>query len=578
MRCDVAIIGGGPGGSTLGSFLRRYGQGLDVRIFERDKFPRDHVGESQLPLTSHFLAEMGCWHKVEAADFPVKVGATYKWGVTNELWDFDFIPPARLADMQRPGDFEGPRQFTAFQVDRAVYDKILLDHAAELGCTVYEETKVTKVAREGDRVTHLTLDSGETVEAKHYIDASGHVGVLRRALDVPVEVPTSLQNIAVWDYWQNADWAESIGVGGTRIQIMSVGFGWLWFIPLGPTRTSVGLVMPAEYYKKSGKRPEELYTEALAMEDRIAALMRDAVSEGKFTTTKDWSFLARRLYGENWFLVGESAGFADPILSAGLTITHAAGREAAFTILELERGQEDPTWLKNEYERLQFNRVRNHIRFADYWYSANAQFKDLQDFTKEVAEMNGLDLAPDKAWAWLAQGGFIDDDLTAGRATYSVSAIKGLGQHLSPLDVTDPLSTNNVFTLALDESEIIERARYVEGEVRRYQAYFRNGRMFPLEGPYILIHDVLQKYQKLPEIGAEIRRVASLNPDNQHFQKFILGQVTVALEALIHSGWVVPSYDPSLPLFPRDTEFKNMHWHIDLDNPVRMSKEVAKST
>jgi len=575
MRCDVAIIGGGPGGSTLGTFLRRYGRGLDVRIFEREKFPRDHVGESQLPLISHFLAEMGCWHKVEAADFPVKVGATYKWGATKELWDFDFVPPARLADMQRPGQFEGPRQFTAFQVDRAVYDKILLDHAAELGCTVYEETKVAKIITDGDRVDHFVLESGEEVHAKYYIDASGHIGVMRRALDVPVEVPTGLQNIAVWDYWQNADWAESIGVGGTRVQVMSVGYGWIWFIPLGPTRTSVGLVMPAEHYKKSGKKPAELYADALASDDRIAALMKHATSEGKLSSTKDWSFLATRLHGENWFLVGESGGFADPILAAGLTITHAAGREAAFTILELERGERDPKWLKDEYQRLQFNRVRNHIRFADYWYSANTQFTDLKDFTKEIADANGLDLSPDKAWAWLAQGGFIDDDLTAGRATFSVSAIRGLGQHLNPMDVEDPLSTNNVFTIDTSGAELIDRARYVEGEVRPYKAFFRNGRMFPLEGPYKLIYEVLKDHPKLPDFGREVTRIAQLNKDNMHFQKFILGQVSVALEALVHSGWVIPSYDPSLPVFPRDGEFKNMHLHVDLNNPVRVEKETS---
>ncbi|MBS1707357.1 MAG: tryptophan 7-halogenase [Armatimonadetes bacterium] len=569
MHCDVAIIGGGPAGSTLGTFLRRYGPDMDVRIFERDEFPRDHVGESQLPLISHFLDEMGCWHKIEAANFPVKVGATYKWGKTKELWDFDFIPPARLADMQRPGEFKGPRQFTAFQVDRAIYDKILLDHAAEFGCKVHEKTKVSHIAVDGDRVEHLELETGEKVTAKYYIDATGHVGVLRRAMGVSVEYPTGLQNIAVWDYWQNADWAETVGVGGTRVQVMSVGYGWIWFIPLGPTRTSIGLVMPADYYKSSGKRPEELYREALATDDRIQALMRNAVCEDKLGTTKDWSFLASRMFGENWFLVGESSGFADPILAAGLTITHAAGREAAFTILELERQRQDPQWLKEQYQQLQVNRVRNHIRFADYWYSANEQFKDLQEFTKKIAEANGLDLAPDKAWAWLAQGGFIDDDLTAGRATYSVTAIKGLGNHLSPLEVGDPLSTNNVFTLDVEGATMVDRARYVEGEVRRYQAFYRDGRMFPLEGAYQLLYNVLKEYSDLPSFGREVTRIAGLNKDNHHFQTFILGQVPVALEALIHSGWVVPSYDPRLPLFPRTAEFKNMHWHVDLDNAVQ---------
>lgn len=43
-NCDVAIIGGGPGGSTVGALLKRHMPSLDVVIIERDKFPRDHVG------------------------------------------------------------------------------------------------------------------------------------------------------------------------------------------------------------------------------------------------------------------------------------------------------------------------------------------------------------------------------------------------------------------------------------------------------------------------------------------------------------------------------------------------------
>src|SRR5471030_1039549 len=76
---DVAIVGGGPGGSTTAGFLKKFAPDCEVVILEREKFPRDHVGESQLPPISRILDEMGCWDKVEAADFPIKIGATYRW-------------------------------------------------------------------------------------------------------------------------------------------------------------------------------------------------------------------------------------------------------------------------------------------------------------------------------------------------------------------------------------------------------------------------------------------------------------------------------------------------------------------
>src|SRR5277367_4166086 len=95
---DVAIIGGGPAGSTVGCLLKKYDPKLRVVIFEREVFPRDHIGESLLPPISAILSEMGCWDAIEAANFPIKIGATYRWGKQPELWDFDFIPREQFVE------------------------------------------------------------------------------------------------------------------------------------------------------------------------------------------------------------------------------------------------------------------------------------------------------------------------------------------------------------------------------------------------------------------------------------------------------------------------------------------------
>lgn len=126
METDVAIIGGGPSGSTVGALLRKYSPNLRVAIFEREIFPRDHVGESHLPAISSILDEMGVWDKVEAANFPIKIGGTYRWGASDELWDLDFLVGKPFNDEPRPAKFVGQRRETAFQVDRSIYDKILL--------------------------------------------------------------------------------------------------------------------------------------------------------------------------------------------------------------------------------------------------------------------------------------------------------------------------------------------------------------------------------------------------------------------------------------------------------------------
>ncbi len=552
MHVDVAIIGGGPGGSTVGTFLRKYHPRLKVLLLEREKFPREHIGESQLPAIGAILHEMGAWDKVEAANFPIKVGATYRWGRTPELWDFEFLPLSVYEDAPRPAPYAGQRRLTAFQVERAVYDKILLDHAREMGVDVREETAVVSVERDGDRVTGLKLATGETVTAKWYVDASGYAGFLRRALGIETYVPTSLKNIAVWDYWTDAQWAITIGRGGTRIQIMSIGNGWIWFIPIGPTRTSIGFVCPAEYYKQRGLAPAELYQEALSREPRVMELTRNATRENQVRTTRDWSFVARRMAGENWFLVGECGGFADPILSGGMTLAHMGGRECAYNIIAIERGEHDAAWLRRTFEERQSRRVLQYIRFADYWYAANGVATDLKECTQEIARTAGLDLSPEQSFRWLSLGGFGHEDfLFPGLGGLDLLAVKEINKMFTNAsEATWELNKYNTFTLNLLAARKDQMPVYHGGKIMKAECYVRGGRWLPMVGLYGTVADVLSRHSHIVAIGKELTR-RSNNPSGRFGMTpgHYVAQAMATLETMLLEGWVRGSVDASLPMF-----------------------------
>lgn len=569
LQCDVAIIGGGPGGSTAGSLLKKYDPDLSVCIFERETFPREHVGESQLPPISDILAEMGCWDKVEAADFPIKIGVTYRWGKSKDLWDFEFLPLSEFKDEPRPALYEGQRRRTAFQVDRAVYDKILLDHAAELGCDVREATKVASVQREGDRVLSLTLADGTLVEAKHYIDASGGVGFLRRAMDIEIEEPTLLKNVAFWDYFENTEWAVSIGVGGTRVQVLSLPYGWMWFIPLGPTRTSIGLICPAEFYKQCGMSPEDLYAKALAEEPRIAELTKNATREGEVRGTKDWSFLAKRMAGENWMLVGESCGFADPILAAGLTLTQSGAREAAYTILELERGELEPAWLKSRYEEAQSKRIWQHIRFADFWYSANGQFTDLREFTRTLASEAGLELDAEKAFQWLSTGGFLNDAFgQAGLGGLDLAGVKQITQLFTAQDVKWEIGEYNLFRANLKGATEEHIPFLVDGRIRREPCWVRKGKNLPQVGLYQLWLELLSEEREIAWLIEVLRNHFVQHPEMVATPEVGLHHALQALEVMSNEGWVHARFDPRKPKLNVSTPHEGHNIHTNRDTPI----------
>ena len=549
------IVGGGPAGSTLGSLLKKYAPRLKVSIFERETFPRDHVGESQLPIIGRVLDEMGCWNKVEAAGFPIKVGATYRWGREEGFWDFHFVENGRLAAEPRPAKYRDQRVRTAFQVDRSIYDEILLDHAAELGCEVREACGVRSATVEGDAVASLRMEDGSEVRAKWFVDASGHAGVLRRALGVEVDCPTSLQNIAVWDYWQNAEWLDNVGVGGTRIVIVSIGYGWLWFIPLGPTRTSVGLVVPARHYKALGKRPEEVYLDAVAEAPKIGALLANATREGKLAATKDWSFVARRTAGANWFLAGESAGFADPILSAGMSLAHSGARDAAYCILAAERGDYDRAWLSSWYDETQRRAISQHIRFADFWYGANGCFTDLIEYTATIARDAGLDLSPDEAWQWLGTGGFVDHNVVgAGHGGYSLRLTKQISGNFLGTGPRYLAGGKNLFRLDLEGAERDWGARLEGGRIFRHRAYRRGDRLLPDVGLYgLIVRETREGGTAESLLGALVAKVAAGEVAREDLSAFVNDGFD-AIEAMVADGWLAATRDDSLPSLesPRD--------------------------
>ncbi|MFG0246591.1 MAG: NAD(P)/FAD-dependent oxidoreductase [Phycisphaerales bacterium JB052] len=547
---DVVIVGGGPSGSTVSSLLKKYNPDLSVMILEKAKFPREHVGESQLPGISAILDEMGVWDKVEAANFPVKLGGSYTWGKDADAWDFDFYPAEEFEDQERPAKYEGQRRHTAFQVERDRYDEILLRHTEEMGTIVREETMVREVMVDGDRIEGLKLTTGEVIRARHYVDGSGDAAILRKALGVESDAPTHLRNVAFWDYWDNAKWAVEIGVGGTRVQVRSLPYGWIWFIPLGPSRASVGLICPSAYYKESGMSPKELYLKAVEEQPEIRELLKDANSDtdGNVLTTKNWSHLADRLVGENWWICGEAAGFADPILAAGMTLAHGTSREVAYSILEVERGELDPDWVKKIYDEKGRRNIRQHIRFAEYWYAANGRFTDLQEYCKEIAKESGLSLNPSQAWRWLAQGGFTNQTIEqAGFGAFDVGSSKQLINRFSGRESKFQITKLNEFKLNLNNAEEVYLGELRNGRINRVMCYKRGESLLPMTGAWKTMVDILKQESDLETIykalGEGVARKSTGGAKN--IGVFVFLQT---LEVMVNEGWVIGRHNKKRPL------------------------------
>jgi hypothetical protein len=392
----------------------------------------------------------------------------------------------------------------------------------------------------GDSVTGLEVKSVGMVKAKYYVDASGVRGMIRRAMGVETDSPTNLRNIAVWDYWQDAAWLDRHGEG-TFIRILSLDWGWLWFITIGETRTSVGLVTSAEYYKQSGLTTEELYMKAIRDEPNIGPLLANAKRENALQADKDWSYLSSRLVGDTWFLAGDSCGFADPILSAGITLAMSGARKVAYSIKELEAGCLEPDWVRSEYERTHRANIKSHIRFADYWYRSNKRFTELEEYCSEIAKDSGLELDAKAAFQWIATGGFADDySDQPSVGTYKLSAVKWIIGQFSGEKPELQILKFRKFRLNLDGATRIRAATYREGAIQVKESYVRGDLTLIIDAFYRYALMALGTECEAPKVIGLMRKwIAARLPDGNEQQAT---QITLeVLEAMHAQGWIIGS-------------------------------------
>ena len=312
---DVIVIGGGPAGSVAAGFLAQAGR--RVVLFERERFPRYHIGESLLSATMPILDALGVMPAIESAGFVRKPGGTFVWGANAEPWSFFFA------------DDPGGRTH-AFHVVRAEFDHLLLRHAAALGAEVREAHRVETVAFADGINRVVALDEhGATVEAAApwVIDASGQQALLGRR-DQLRQFDPFFKNLAVFSYFEGAERLA----GPIEGNILSAAFadGWFWFIPLHDGTTSVGAVIDAQRFAgEVGGDASELYLRLIARCDEIARRVRHAKLVSPVRVIRDYSYVSSAFYGPGYLLAGDAACFIDPVFSTGVHLACLSGYLAA---------------------------------------------------------------------------------------------------------------------------------------------------------------------------------------------------------------------------------------------------------
>jgi flavin-dependent dehydrogenase len=342
-KLDAIVVGGGPSGSTVSTRLAQ--RGRQVLLLEKEQFPRFHIGESLLPCSMPLFEQLGVLPALREHGFLTKYAA--------EFVTADGSVSRRYAFAD--GLIAGAP--SAFEVDRAEFDHILLKNASNHGVDVREGMTVTRfeLTRDGVQLSARDRD-GKTQEfsAQMLLDATGQASLVAGRLGIR-EMDLGLKNFAVFSHFQGAE--RHTGDREGDITVVLVPGGWWWVIPLADGRTSLGQVGPASMLQ--GRKPDEAYFhEQIAATPYLAKRLGKATRVGPVRTISDYSYVSKQLAGDRFVLVGDAGAFIDPVFSTGVYLgmtgafRAADAVEKALTCGRYSRREfiEYETWMKKQVE------------------------------------------------------------------------------------------------------------------------------------------------------------------------------------------------------------------------------------
>ena len=404
---DVAIIGAGPSGSVAAALLTRLGH--RVVVLEQSHFPRFSIGESLLPQCMEFIAEAGMMEAVAKESFQFKNGAMFSY--QGKFSSFDFSEKTAVGSE------------TTYQVQRARFDQILAESAAEQGAELRFGHFIEAVSMgEGGAVLSVAQNEGDhyRLKAKFLLDASGFGRVLPRLLnlnkpsDFPVRrsVFTHIKDNISVDTRHDRN-KILISIHPQRRDV------WFWLIPFSNGRCSVGVVADEALFDSlSGDGKVALLKESIAGCPELADILKDSVFDTEIRDICGYSSNVTSLFGANFALLGNAGEFLDPVFSSGVTIAMKSASLAA-PLVSRQLSGEIVDW-QDEYARPLQRGVDTFRAYVNSWYAGTLQ--DIIFAETESSTVRKMICSILAGYAWDEENPFVQEPERRLRALAEICA------------------------------------------------------------------------------------------------------------------------------------------------------------
>ncbi len=344
MSKTFSVIGGGPAGCTLAILLVRNGH--KVVLFNDKKPSEIFVGESMIPALIPILRELGIEDKVK--EFSV-----YKPGAS--VW----VDEKTMAEASFGGGM-GSLPSYAYNTNRKKFDELLLETAKNEG--VYIISEKANLFNKNDKVfltkeSILAANGILTDQPDFIIDASGRKRIISNLLKLPTTKGQRM-DAALFAHVEEMNFSKNYG----DIHMHLATKGWCWRIPL-LGKTSVGVVVNKEEMSKYGQTLEEQFDNYLQQAPKIRPFFKDVKRIGGIQKYSNYQLQSNRIVGENWVLIGDAAGFLDPVFSSGLYFSMKYASELAKVF------NDENELTLNEFQNNWSEELNSWKKMIEIWYN-----------------------------------------------------------------------------------------------------------------------------------------------------------------------------------------------------------------